>query len=468
MYSGTRYVVPAIGASALILSVFSSALASGPPGFHQLARVQAKHQTINGKLTVTDVLRANKNTSVYGHFYAHNNAQVWAGLLVHNGGIKTDSLDVSGQMAAAGATFSGNVSDAGTLQATTINGGTLSLTGAGSVGGALTAAGKVTVNGLDAGTGNVTTTGLSATGQVTAGSIASSGGVSAGSFTTTGALNAASATLQNLTVGGTVNFGGATVTGLSIGGLGGTVDALTIGGPTKTSSPLTVSENGKTVTLGVDANGNLTLGSALFAGGIGIGGNTSLAGTLNVAGATTLAGNLNVGGSNGVTTTSLTAPTTSSSSSTLGTLTLTGGTLALNGPITASAGLSLNNGGDLNLSTNNTSAASHINAAGDHDVAGTAVIAVPNSTPTGTDVAGLTGGSGSVVNFTQAYSSMPIVTLTPQSIPSPPGAPEPKVWVTPIGSGSAFTGFTIHYAPMADVGATGHYTVTYGYQVIGQ
>jgi hypothetical protein len=431
------------------LSVFSSALASGPSSFHGLARAQAKNQTINGKLTVTDVLRAKKNESVYGHFYAHNSAQVWNGLLIHNGGIKTDALDDAGALAAGSATITGNLS-AGQISAGAISGSTLTTTGAATIGGALSAAGLISGNGFNAGSGNVTTTGLAASGQITAGSVSSSGALSAGSIATTGALTAGNATLQNLTVGGNVNFAGATVSGLNISSLNGTLAALSLGVATSTASPLNLNENNKTASLGVDSNGNLTFGPALVGGSLGV------------------AGNLTVGGSNGVTATGLTAPTTSNSS-TLGALSLNGGTIGLNGPVTATSGLTLSNGGDVTLSSNNTSHASHVTAAGDRDVAGTATVNIPNSTAAGTDIATL-AGSGTTVPFTQVYTSMPIVTLTATSLTSPATAGAPKVWVTPNPGGTAgtFTGFTIHYVPTTDVTATGHYSVSYNYIVVGQ
>jgi fibronectin-binding autotransporter adhesin len=463
MVPGTRYVVPVIGAGALVVSAFTGALASRPAPFHEMATLHGKNQTINGKLTVNNVLRAKKNLSVYGHFYAHNAAQVWSGLLVHSGGVKTDTLDVSGPMAAQSATISSNL-QAGTIQAQTVNGATLTLSGAGSVGGDLTVHGKVTGNGIDAGTGNITTSGLAATGQITAGSMA-----------TTGALTANNATLQSLAVSGTVNFAGATVTGLNVGSLfGGQLNTLNIGTPSATTAPLNLSENGKTANIGVDTTGNVTFGSALLSGTLAVGSNASVAGTLGVVGATsiggseTVAGSLAVNGSGGITATSLTGLPTASNSSVPGTLTLTGGAINLAGSVNTTGGLALGGGSDLTLSTNNTTSASHVVAAGDRDVAGTVTITIPNSTAAGTDIA-TESGTGTTVSFTQPYTSVPNVVLTAASVPSPGSDGNPKVWVTPIqGSASGtYTGFTIHYVAPGAVSSTGTYQVAYNYHVIG-
>src|SRR5436305_965114 len=125
MRAKLRFVVPFVGAGALLASAFTGALASRPGPFQDYSRSGAvKSFTVGGRLTVTDVLRVQKNTSVYGKLYAHGGEQIWTGLLVHNGGIKSDSLEVTGPIQVQSATISGNL-QAATIQAPTINGATL-------------------------------------------------------------------------------------------------------------------------------------------------------------------------------------------------------------------------------------------------------------------------------------------------------------------------------------------------------
>lgn len=464
MVRGTRYVIPAFGAGALVLSAFSGAFASRTDGLRQLARSQ-KTTTVNGNLKVTNVARVKSNLSVYGVAYSHGGAQIWQGLLVRSGGVKTDRLDVTGPLAAQSATVSNNL-QAGTLQATTINGSTLTLSGAGTVGGTLNVSGKVTGNGLDAGSGAITTTG-----NLNAAGIAASGQLSAGSISTAGQLTASQATLSNVTVSGTLNLSGAQVSGLSISNLSGsTVGSLNIGAPTATTAPFNLSENGKTVNIGVDTSGNLTLGSLLTSGNLGIGGNASVGGTLAVTGATTVGGALAVQGANGIVATSLTAPsTTSGTTTTPGTLTLGGGSIVLGAATTASNGLTLGNGSDLTFTApSGGTTASHMVASGDRDLAGQQIISVPTSTASGVDVSTL-AGTNTTVQFARTYTSLPIINISPASIPSPGTEAAPKYWTTPItGTASGtYTGFIIHYVPTQNVSAT-NFQVTFNYHVIGQ
>jgi len=450
-----RYVVPIVGGLALAAAVFNGALAAKPEAFRDLGRSQAKTTFINGNLTVANIAHVNKNMSVYGHLYAHNGEQVWSGLLVRSGGVKADSLDVTGPMAAQSATIANNLTT-GTLQATTINGTTLALSGAGTVGGALNVAGKVTGNGVDAGAG-----GLSTTGNIAAAGITASNQISAASITTNGAMSAGAGTFTNLTVTGNVNLTNASVTGLSVSNLSGaTVGSLNIGTPSGTAPPLNVSENGKTANLGVDANGALTLGSALLGGNLGVSGNSTLAGTLAVSGAATVGGTLAVAGSGGITATGLTAPPSSSTTTTPGALTLTGNAINLVGGASVSGGLTLGNGSDLSLSTPSGSSASHVTASGDTDVAGNTTVVVPASTAANIDVP-------QTVAFKKVYAAAPVVVVSATTDPNPISNAAPKVWVT-VNSGTVagtYAGFTIHYVTAA--ATTGGFQVSYAYHVIG-
>ena len=293
MKKGSKLIVPIVGAGALMTSVFSGALASHSPGFHEFIRNAVKSYTVNGKLTVSDVLRVNKNQSVYGRQYAHGGLQVWKGVTVTNGGmtvnsggVTADALSVKGALSAASATLAGNL-QTGTLQSGAINGSTLALTGAATVGGVLTSAGRITGNGMDAGSGGLTTTGNVAGAGFSASSITDSGALSAGSLTTSGSLSAGSAAFNNLQVGGSVNFTNATVTGLNLSSLnlgGSNLSSLTLGNTSSSSAPLTLAANGKTIALLVNGNGALALDNLAVNSTLAIGGNASVAGNLAVGG----------------------------------------------------------------------------------------------------------------------------------------------------------------------------------------
>src|SRR5579875_1736801 len=172
-------------AAALVISVFSGALAETPAG-HEFAAA-LKTFNYNGNVSAVGSIHANKNVSSGGKMYAHKGAQVWGNLLVAPGAIKTDSLDVTNGLNTASAIVTGN------LQAGPISGDTLSLTGAATIPGNITSQGKLTATGgIDAGTSAITTT----------------GSLSAGSISTLGTLSAGNTTVTGLSVNGSTTFTG--------------------------------------------------------------------------------------------------------------------------------------------------------------------------------------------------------------------------------------------------------------------
>lgn len=448
MSKGLKLIVPMAGAGALMTSVFSGALANHPPAPHEFIGNSAKSFTVNGKLTVTDVLRVNKNQSVYGRQYAHGGLQVWKGLTVTNGGVTADSLSVKGALSAASATLSGNL-QTGTLQVGTMNGSTLALTGAATIGGALNAAGRITGNGLDAGTGGLTTTGNVAGTGFSASSITDSGALSAGSVSTSGALSAGSAAFGSLQVAGNVNFTGATVTGLNLGSLnlgGSTLSSLNVGNTSNSTAPFNLSSNGKTIALGVNGNGALTTDSLAVNSGLTVGGNA------------TLAGNLALGGGGGLTTSLVTAAN-ASGTSTPGPLVLNGSTITLNGNVVHNGNTMLGQGKDLNFTTGS-GAATHITAGGDTDVAGTLTVS-----PTSNTASANPDIRSTQYNFVEPYTSAPVVVVTPASNPAQ-GVLIPAVWVSlNVNSSNQYTGFILHFQTAATVANPS--TVTFNYHVIG-
>jgi hypothetical protein len=457
MRNGLKLIVPLVGVGALMTSSISGALARHSPGFREFIGNSVKSYTVNGKLTVTNVLRVNKNESVYGRQYAHGGLQVWkgmtvtdGGLTVTSGGVTADALNVKGALSAASATLAGNL-QTGTLQSGAMNGSTLALTGAATVGGVLNVAGRVTGNGVDAGTGGLTTTGNVSGAGFSASSITDSGALSAGSLSTSGSLSAGSAAFNNLQVAGTVNFSNATVTGLNLSSLnlgGSTLSSLTLGNTSSSSAPLNLGANGKTIALGVNSNGALTLDNLAVNSGLTIGGNASVA------------GNLVVGGSGGLTSSLVTAPTPSGAS-TPGTLALTGSTITLTGNVVHNGNTTFAQGKDL-IFTTGSGAATHITAGGDADVAGSLSITPPAS------VSGVATATATV-NFVEPYTSVPNIVVTATSNPNQGTglANVPSVWVTPNlnGSTNQYTGFTFHYQVSGTLATPA--TVTYNYHVIG-
>ena len=102
MRDTSKYVVSVVGAAALVASVLTNALASQPSP--KLSR-PGRTQTVSGNLTVTGVIHANKNETVYGNLYTKGKAEIYKGLLirangltVNAGGVKTDTLDASGAL----------------------------------------------------------------------------------------------------------------------------------------------------------------------------------------------------------------------------------------------------------------------------------------------------------------------------------------------------------------------------------
>ncbi|MGH2449493.1 MAG: hypothetical protein ACRDFS_12945 [Chloroflexota bacterium] len=405
-----KILLSIVGAAALLASLFSAALASGPRGGHQ-ATNSARQYKFNGRVTINNVLRVKKNTSVYGRAYAHGGEQVWNGLRVSSGGVKADSIDVAGPL-----NVDQNTILTGTLQAgATTVGGSLQVNGSTNMVGSLTSTGKLTSNGVDAQAGGLTTTGnISTSAGLSAGSIIDNGSLSASSVNSGGTVTAG-----GLTVTGPVNFTGANVTGLNLSNInlsGSGITSLTLGTSSSTSSPLTLTENNHMASLGVSSSGALSVGD------------------------------LSVTGSGGLVTTSITAASGSNNSA---------GTLSL-GSNTA-----LTNGSDLSLSppSNNIggSGASHIVANGDYDVAGQVNISVTS------------GNSGAVVQpqtFAKPFTTAPIVTVTPADDPDPGSSLPPKVWVKLLGSSGNYTGFELHFQPGSSPGS--NYSVTYDYQVIAR
>jgi hypothetical protein len=443
MSKGLKLIVPMVGAGALVTSVFSGALASHPPAAHKFVGNAVKSYTINGRLTVTDVLRVTKNQSVYGRQYAHGGLQVWKGMTVTNGGVTADSLSVKGALSAASATLSGNL-QAGTLQAGTMGGSTLALTGAATIGGALNSAGRITGNGLDAGTGGLTTTGNVAGAGFSASSITDSGALSSGSFTTSGSLSAGSAAFGSLQVAGNVNFTNATVTGLNLSG--SSLSSLNVGSTSNSALPLNLSSNGKTIAVGVNGNGALTTDSLAVNSGLAVGGNA------------TFAGNLVLGGTGGLTTSLVTAAN-ASGTSTPGPLALTGSTITLSGNVQHNGNTTLGQGKNL-IFTTGSGAATHITAGGDTDVAGTLTVSpASNSASASPDI------RTAQYNFVVPYTSAPVVVVTAAGNPSQ-GSLIPAVWVTlNVNSSNQYTGFVLHYQTSATVANPA--TVTYNFHVIG-
>lgn len=433
-----RYVIATLAAAAMATSVMTNAFASPRAQFPAFSQAGQRHQTVNGALTVTDVLRVDKNQSVYGRLYAHGGQQVWKGLLVktggltvQSGGIRSDSLEVAGPLQAQSAGVTGTL-QAGTLQSSGVIGGTsLALTNGATLGGALTASGRLSGNGIDAGPGGITTTGsMSASNLTTTGNISSGG-------TITGLV----ANLTNLTVTGSVNFTNANVTGLDVSNLNlssANLQSLNVGNPSASVSPLNISENGQTTQLGVDAAGDLVV--------------RRLVGDSGAFGA-------------------LSAGTTSGTSAPL-TITENGHTAVLgvdsNGNFTVggvvvgsttNGDITLGNGHDLHLSYSASAPyASHIIAGNDADVAGTIGVQVPAGTSSGSAVT-------SSVSFAKPYSGRPIITISASSDPAPGTAASPKVWVSVVGSSGDYTGFVLHYAPASLVANA--YTVNYDYHVVG-
>jgi hypothetical protein len=485
-----RYLASTAGAAALIAAAVTGAVASDKGPLHDLVRTHVRHTTVNGALSVSNVLRVQSNASVYGHLYAHNAEQIWKGLLVRtdgitvqSGGIKSDSLAVAGPIQAQQATIQGNL-QAGTLQSTgAISGTSLTLSQGASL------QGKLTANGVDGGAGGLTTTGkltgngvdaggggLTTSGAITAASLTASGNLSAATLNTTGSIVAGgNLSAANLTVTGNVNFSNATVTGLSLSSLNLqslSVPSLTLGSTSATATPLTLSANGQTAQLSVNQNGaftapSLALGTTSTSSPVlTLNGNGHTAafgvdssGNITTSTGLTIAGNLSMTGSFSAATlvgSTLQAPNPSNSNSP-GALTLTGSSVTVNGNTTHFGNLTVAGGNDLIFSTAPTSsgtAATHILRAGDLDVAGTVTVTVS---------AGNASGSQSVT-FAQPYTTAPVVTVTAGEDPNPNGT-APKVWVTDLSNNGQYTGFVIHVALPAN--APSAVNVPYNYHVIG-
>lgn len=415
----SRVAISVVGATALVGSLATNAVASQPQRGKPDAHVLDRKYRLNGSYTITGVLRVNKNNSVYGRLYAHGGFQAWRGILVHSGGINTDALKVTGSSDLASATISNNL-QAGSITTT----------------GTITSGGKLTTNGIDAGTGGLTTTGAVATGALTTtglttGSLTDTGAFSAASLSTTGTLSAGTATLGattattlnagNSTFTGSVDFTRSTVTGLSLNNLTGTLATLSVGSASSTSAPLTLSANGQSTTLGVSSNGALTVG------------NLAVSGTLTFSGAS------------GFVTPGLTAPPANGTTSTPGTLTLTGNPINLNGSTNLSGASDLG----FSTATGTGSTAGHLLANGDTDLAGALSV----------NVSGTPGDYSATYTFRKVFNGTPYVVVTPLQDPAPGSNSAPKVWLTTTNSA-----FTIHVS----TGVTGTpYSLPFAYQIVG-
>ncbi|HEX8918386.1 MAG TPA: hypothetical protein VF898_07780, partial [Chloroflexota bacterium] len=334
-----RVVIASFGAAALAGGVFTNAMASQPHPFYGLTKVTGKSYVVAGNLNVNGILHANQNESVYGHFYAHNGAQVWksfivrtGGMQILSGGLKTDALTVTGT---SPVTFQ-NAAVTNALQAGSISAGSLAVTSGATVAGKLTVSG-----GIDAGGSAISTTGALSAGSVTTGTLNTSGNVNTGTGTITtggiqdnGNLTANSiATSGAITANagavfkGTVDFSQATVTGLQTGGIGSNFTTLTVGTNGATNPPFTLTANNHSTTLGVTTSGQLALGPISETGDLAVSGNGAFT------------GNLAVSGSGGVTTSVVSAPAGTNNSLTA--LTLQGNGINLNGTTSLQSGSDL-------------------------------------------------------------------------------------------------------------------------------
>lgn len=240
-------------------------------------------------------LRVGGATDFKGRVFAQQGLRVRHGLNIDTL-TALGSAQIGGSMAVAGTLTSnglnggaGAISTTGALQA-----GSLTLSGAATVTGGLTVNGTSTLQGANIGAGGLQVSGpLNATGglQVT-GTINASNGLqvngalSAGSGSFNGAIAAPTATFTHLAIasGGTVDFGGATLTNVN---LSSTATSLTLQsaseGGTNGFHPLTITQAGKTATLSVSSAGYLTVnGVGLAAATAGISGNLS-AGSLTTS-----------------------------------------------------------------------------------------------------------------------------------------------------------------------------------------
>lgn len=320
-----KFVAVMAASGALVASVLSTALAgqSQPAGSKKM-----KTYTAPGNLTVKGVLRVNKNNSIYGRFYAHGGAQVWQGLTIRSGVLKTDALEVTGP----GPALFQSATIANNLQAGAITTTTISATGAATIGGRLTA------NGVDAGAGGLVTTGNIQGAALTASSITDTGALGV-----SGPLTGSSGTFGNLKATGVVDFSGAEVRGLSPSGGSGTFGQLNVGNTGSTNPPLTVIANNKQAQIGVNSGGALQVSPDL-----------AVTGSLSAAGNAAFGGTLTVGGGTG-----------------------------FNG------GTTIGNGSDLAFTAPSAGGASHVLANGDRDVAGIVRVGV-SATPNGETISTVT------------------------------------------------------------------------------
>jgi hypothetical protein len=468
MTTHVRILVSVLAAAALVGSILTSAFAGQSSPLKNLAQSNAKRVTIQGGLTVTDVLRVMKNSSVYGRLYAHGGAQVWKGLTITSGGVKADSLDVAGVIQGQTA----NIKDA--LQASSITSATVTTTGDAHIGGVLAATGKVSGNGMDAGAGGLSTTGNINGGALTVTSITDAGNFTTGAIQATGTLQAGNTTLTGLTVNGPVNLTNAQVTGLNISNLlnGSSFPTLSVGTQlsvgtsAQTTAPLLLSQNSHSIAIGVDTTGalattNLTLGAATQTSSplvlsennktVSLGVNTAGNATVDSLVTTSTTAGLTVTGTAGVVTPLLQGLPTSGTT-VPGVLSLQGTDINLNGAV------HIVNFNDLTFSRSSSgAAATHILAQGDGDVAGTVAV----NLLLGTCAA---PGCSAAVTFVKPYATTPTIVVTPMVNPDPERDAAPKIFVVPTNGTGGVTGFTVYEMP-AGAEAAAH-TIQFAYHII--
>src|SRR3954447_19058322 len=133
MRDASKYIVSVVGAGALVASVLTDALASHP----NASGPRPSRAAINSNLNVNGILHVSKNETVYGNFYTKGKAEVYQGLTIRDkglnvraGGIKGDTLDVSGALHAQSGVIDQNLNVTANLQAANISGTSLTLAGA--------------------------------------------------------------------------------------------------------------------------------------------------------------------------------------------------------------------------------------------------------------------------------------------------------------------------------------------------
>jgi len=363
----------------------------------------AAHAANVPNMYVQHHLRVNGATDFKGRTFAQQ------GLRVRHG-INADTLtllkgaQIGGSLAVAGPlTSNGLNAGAGAILTTgVVQGGSLTLSGGATVTGSLTVAGNTALQAVSVGNG-----GLQVSGPFQA-----SGGSFTGTLTASGAafsgpIAAPNATFTHLSIanGGTVDFGGATLTNVK---LATNASSLMLqsnsAGGTNGYQPLTITQAGKTASLSVASNGLLTISaSGLTTPTLNVGGGLS-AGALTVNGTATAS-------------------------------TLTAGTLNAN---------TVNSASGLTLNTAQITTQAYLNMGGNARIIG-------NKDMRGTcsASASINGVNTCQVAFTGNFSAPPVVVATPVGVD--------PAQVTGYSVQSSTGGFTISFR----VSTAGNYTFNY-------